>query len=286
MQYPPIVDLHTHSTASDGTYTPAEATELAKKAGLSAIALTDHDTIDGLKEFQEAGNALGIETIAGIEFAALWDRYHRPEIHIVGLGIDPECPLLLERMKDIQKIRDDRNHKMCEKLSSIGLHMTFEELAANAGGDIITRAHFANVLLQKGYIRKKEDAFSRYISPGLPGYVEREFLTPALCIETIKKAGGAAVLAHPTLYGLNMEQLEELCRELIPYGLDGIECLYSTYSPQETKAITALAEKLNLLPSGGSDFHGKNKPLIHMGSGKGNLSIPYAFWEELKKRTK
>ena len=286
MQYPPIIDLHVHSTASDGTYIPKEVVELAQKIGLSAIALTDHDTIDGLKEFQETGKLLGIETIPGIEFAALWENHHRPEIHIVGLGFDPNHPVLLERMKDIKESRDIRNQKMCEKLSSIGLHITLDEVAANAGGEIITRAHFANVLLQKGYIKKKEDAFSRYISPGLPGYVEREFLTPKLCIETIKEAGGAAVLAHPTLYDLNMEQLEELCAELIPYGLDGIECHYSTYSPAETKAITALAEKMELLPSGGSDFHGKNKPNIHLGSGKSNLAIPYAFWEELKKRTK
>ena len=286
MQYPPIIDLHTHSTASDGTYAPAEVAELAKTIGLSAIALTDHDTIDGLEEFERTGKALGVETIPGIEFAALWDRYHRPEIHIVGLGIDRNHTLLLERMKEIKKSRDLRNQKMCEKLSSIGLHITLDEVNANAGGEIITRAHFANVLLQKGYIKKKEDAFSRYISPGLPGYVEREFLTPKLCIETIKEAGGAAVLAHPTLYDLNMEQLKELCAELIPYGLDGIECHYSTYSPVETKSITALAEKMGLLPSGGSDFHGKNKPNIHLGSGKSNLAIPYAFWEELKKRTK
>ncbi|MBR2383335.1 MAG: PHP domain-containing protein [Anaerotignum sp.] len=285
MQYPPIIDLHAHSTASDGTYSPAEVAELAKKLGLSAIALTDHDTIDGLDEFQKTGNALGIETIPGIEFAALWEKHHRPEIHLVGLGFDPAHPALLSRMQEIRQSRDLRNSKMCEKLSSIGLHITIEEVAANAGGEIITRAHFANVLLQKGYIAKKEDAFSRYISPGLPGYVEREFLTPALCIQTIKEAGGAAVLAHPTLYGLDMEQLEELCEELIPYGLDGIECQYSTYSPAETKAITALAEKMDLLPSGGSDFHGKNKPNIHLGSGKSNLAIPYGFWEELKKRT-
>ncbi|MBR3909733.1 MAG: hypothetical protein IKJ54_00390, partial [Anaerotignum sp.] len=255
------------------------------KLGLSAIALTDHDTIDGLDEFQKTGNALGIETIPGIEFAALWEKHHRPEIHLVGLGFDPAHPALLSRMQEIRQSRDLRNNKMCEKLSSIGLHITIEEVAANAGGEIITRAHFANVLLQKGYIAKKEDAFSRYISPGLPGYVEREFLTPALCIQTIKEAGGAAILAHPTLYGLGMEQLEELCEELIPYGLDGIECQYSTYSPAETKAITALAEKMDLLPSGGSDFHGKNKPNIHLGSGKSNLAIPYGFWEELKKRT-
>lgn len=284
MQYPPIIDLHVHSTASDGTYTPAEVAKLAKTIGLSAIALTDHDTIDGLEEFQKAGAALDIETIAGIEFAALWTKHHRPEIHIVGLGFDPNHPVLSERMKDIKESRNIRNQKMCEKLSSIGLHLTLDEVAANAGGEIITRAHFANVLLQKGYIAKKEDAFSRYISTGLPGYVEREFLSPKLCIQTIKAAGGAAVLAHPTLYGLNLEQLEELCAELIPCGLDGIECQYSTYSPSETKAITALAEKMHLLPSGGSDFHGKNKPNIHLGSGKNNLAIPYSFWEELKKR--
>ena len=286
MQYPPIIDLHVHSTASDGTYSPSEVAKLANTIGLSAIALTDHDTIDGLEEFQKTGKAFGLETINGIEFAALWEKHHRPEIHLVGLGFDPNHPLLLERMKDIKESREIRNQKMCEKLSSIGLHISLEEVQANAGGDIITRAHFANVLLQKGYIAKKEDAFSRYISPGLPGYVEREFLTPALCIQTIKEAGGVAILAHPTLYHLNMEQLEELCEELISYGLDGIECQYSTYSPAETKAITQLAEKMNLLPSGGSDFHGKNKPNIHLGSGKSNLSIPYSFWEELKKRTK
>ena len=286
MQYPPIIDLHTHSTASDGTYTPAEVAKLASAIGLSAIALTDHDTIDGLQEFQETGREFGLETIPGIEFAALWPKYHRPEIHIVGLGFDPSHPLLLERMKDIRESRDIRNQKMCEKLSSIGLHITIDEVNANAGGDIITRAHFANVLLQKGYIRKKEDAFSRYISPGLPGYVEREFLTPELCIRTIKEAGGAAVLAHPTLYNLSAEQIEELCAELKDYGLDGIECQYSTYSSQETRMITAIAEKYGLLPSGGSDFHGKNKPNIHLGSGKSNLAIPYSFWEELKKRTK
>ena len=285
MQYPPIVDLHTHSTCSDGTCSPEELVAMAKKIGLSAIALTDHDTIDGLPAFQSAGKAYDIETISGIEFAALWAQYHRPEIHIVGLGFDPSHPALLERMGEIRQSRDIRNQKMCEKLTSVGLPVTLEEVTANAGGDIITRAHFANVLLQKGYIKKKEDAFSRYISPGLPGYVEREFLTPQLCIRTIKEAGGAAILAHPTLYGLDGGQLESLCGELLSYGLDGIECQYSTFSPRETKEITALAEKLGLLPSGGSDFHGKNKPLIHLGSGKGNLAVPYAFWAALKRRT-
>ena len=170
MQDSSIIDLHCHSTASDGTYAPKEVAALAQKIGLSAIALTDHDTIDGLAEFQAAGNALGIEAIAGIEFAALWEHFHRPEIHIVGLGFDPAHPVLKGRMETIRSSRDIRNRRMCERLSSIGLHLTLDEVAANAGGEIITRAHFANILLEKGYIKKKADAFTRYISPGLPGY--------------------------------------------------------------------------------------------------------------------
>ena len=282
---PSVIDLHTHSTCSDGTYSPSELVSLAKRIGLSAIALTDHDTLDGLAEFCAAGTACGIETICGIEFASLWENYHRPEIHIVGLGFDPTHPAFAARMQEIRQSRINRNRKMCEKLTAIGLPISLEEVSANAGGEIITRAHFANVLLQKGFIRKREDAFSRYIAPGLPAYVEREFLSPACCIRTIKEAGGVAILAHPTLYGLSLSQIEELCLSWKPYGLDGIECQYSTYTPAQTAEITALAERVGLLPSGGSDFHGENKPQIHLGSGKQNLSVPYAFWDALKKRT-
>lgn len=160
-----IIDLHCHSTASDGTYAPKEVAALAQKIGLSAIALTDHDTIDGLAEFQAAGNALGIEAIAGIEFAALWEHFHRPEIHIVGLGFDPAHPVLKGRMETIRSSRDIRNRRMCERLSSIGLHLTLDEVAANAGGEIITRAAFCEYSARKGYIKKKADAFTRYISP-------------------------------------------------------------------------------------------------------------------------
>lgn len=136
-----------------------------RKSGFPPSALTDHDTIDGLAEFQAAGNALGIEAIAGIEFAALWEHFHRPEIHIVGLGFDPAHPVLKGRMETIRSSRDIRNRRMCERLSSIGLHLTLDEVAANAGGEIITRAHFANILLEKGYIKKKADCFYPYISP-------------------------------------------------------------------------------------------------------------------------
>ena len=173
--------------------------------------MTDHDTIDGLAEFQAAGNALGIEAIAGIEFAALWEHFHRPEIHIVGLGFDPAHPVLKGRMETIRSSRDIRNRRMCERLSSIGLHLTLDEVAANAGGEIITRAHFANILLEKGYIKKKADALPVISPPVCRAMMERNSLS-CPCIETIKAAGGAAVLAHPTLYELDVAQLEILCR--------------------------------------------------------------------------
>lgn len=285
MHLPPLIDLHSHSAASDGTLSPTEAARLGKRLGLAALALTDHDTIDGLAAFCQAGAEIGLETICGIEFAAVWDTAHRPEIHIVGLGFDPQHPALLAQMREIRQSRALRNEKMCRKLTAIGLPVTLEEVAANAGGEILTRAHFANVLLQKGYIHKRSDAFSRYLSPGMAGYVAREFLSPRACIETIKAAGGAAVLAHPLLYGLSDAQLEALCLELQGYGLDGMECYYSTHSAAETRALLRLAERLSLLPSGGSDFHGANKPDIRLGSGRGNLQIPYALWAALRERT-
>lgn len=276
------IDLHTHSYCSDGTFSPEGLVLLAKKEGLSAIALTDHDTVDGLGVFLKAGEKYGIEAIPGVEFAALWPQYSRPEIHIVGLGFDPSAPVLRERMAEIRKSRDQRNEKMAQRLAAVGLPVTLAEVAANAGGEIITRAHFANVLMEKRAVKTRKEAFSRYLSPGLPGYVEREFLTPADCIRTIKQAGGAAVLAHPTLYALSDAQLEELCRELAAEGLDGMECQYSTYTPAQSKAMEAMAARVGLLPSGGSDFHGENKPDIRLGRGLGNLRVPYAYWEALK----
>ncbi len=279
------VDLHTHSCCSDGTFSPTELVLLAKQKGLSAIALTDHDTADGIAEFLKAGEFYGIETIGGMEFAALWPKYHHPEIHIVGLGIDCHAPALLHFIENIQQSRVNRNIHMAENLTRIGLPVSLEEVTNNAGGKIITRAHFANVLLEKGMVSDRKTAFARYLSPGCPGYVLRDFPTPKACIETIKKSGGAAILAHPTLYGLDTEELSLLCEELVSYGLDGMECYYTTFTPKQTAAMKKIAETYALLPSGGSDFHGKNKPNIQLGTGLGNLSLPYSLWENLKKRT-
>lgn len=284
MEKTSIIDLHTHSYCSDGTFSPEGLVVLAKKQGLRAIALTDHDTIDGLEQFLMAGEKYHIETIPGIELAAKCESFHQPELHIVGLGFDPKAPVWAEQTETMRKNRQNRNIEMASQLTKIGLPVTIEEVLQMAGGEIITRAHFANILLKKGYVYTREEAFSKYLSQGLPGYVPKILSTPAECIQTIHLAGGISILAHPTLYNLAQDQLDSLCSQLVPLGLDGIECFYSTYTPSQRKNMMKLAKKHQLCPSGGSDFHGENKPYIALGKGKGNLSIPYALWETMKPK--
>ncbi len=280
------VDLHTHSYYSDGTFSPEGLVILAKQQGLSAIALTDHDTIDGLALFHEAGEKHGIETISGIEFAARYQGFHQPELHIVGLGFAYGHTALTECMAQIQKDRQERNIQMVHRLQGLGLPITFEEVQQCAGGEIITRTHFAAILLQKRLVRDRNEVFQRYLSPGCSGYVARKVLSPKDCIETIHKAGGIAILAHPTLYQLDADQLITVVQDLCGYGLDGIECYYATYTAAQQKQIQKIAHRFGLLPSGGSDFHGENKPHISLGTGTGNLAIAYEVWEALKTRCK
>ncbi len=278
-----MIDLHCHSYFSDGTFSPEEIVIKAKKRGLRAIALTDHDTIDGLETFQQAGQKYHIETITGIEFAAQYNRFRKQEIHIVGLGFSLTAKALTEQMKKIVEARQIRNEKMIYALNQLGFDISYEQIKQNAGGNIITRAHFANVFFQKNIVKNTKDAFDKYLSTDKPAYVQRQALSPALCIQTIQKSGGVAVLAHPTLYHMDYNEIELLSQELKSYGLNAIETQYSSYSSEQSKKITALADKIGLLYSGGSDFHGKNKPNIDIGVGKNNLHIPYSYWEALKK---
>lgn len=278
-----MIDLHCHSCFSDGTFSPEEIVIKAKKRGLRAIALTDHDTIDGLEAFQQSGQKYHIETITGIEFAAQYNRFSEQEIHIVGLGFSPTAKALTEQMKLIVEARQIRNEKMIYALNQLGFDISYEQIQQNAAGNIITRAHFANVLVQKNIVKNTKEAFEKYLSTNKPAYVQRQTLSPALCIQTIQKSGGVAVLAHPTLYHMDYNEIEILAKELKSYGLIAIETQYSSYSSEQSRKITALADKLGLLYSGGSDFHGKNRPNIHIGVGKNNLHIPYSYWEALKK---
>lgn len=274
------IDLHLHSTFSDGTCSPTEIVQLAQKANLSAIALTDHDTTDGLDEFMSAGKKYGVETIPGIEISA---QYDHEEVHIVGLFIDYTNPNLQNTIYGIQNHRIDRNGMMIEKLQSLGFSVTMDDLETVAQGEIITRAHFAKLLLQKGYVSSLSEAFDLYLSQGKPGYIQRKTLSPKETIQLIEKAGGIAVMAHPTLYNLTKECLETLIQELISYGLKGIEAEYVLYSEEEEAYIKSFADQYHLLYSGGSDFHGENKRDIKIGIGKGNLQIPYSYLVKMKK---
>ena len=274
-----LTDLHTHSTASDGTFSPSDVAELAKDAGLASVALTDHDTTDGLDEFMEAGRSLGIETIPGIELAA---GYKNTELHIVGLFIDYKSSALKESMEFIVNERNERNKKMIKALSRIGMEISLQELEENAGGNIITRTHYANVMVNRGYVKNKEEAFDRYISSGRPGYVKRETLTPKSCIEVIRKSGGIPVLAHATLYGYGYLEIHNLVGELKEYGLGAMETLYSTYTSRQLEELSKICEYYKLAKSGGSDFHGLNKPDIKIGTGRGELRIPQSFADEMK----
>lgn len=272
------VDFHTHSTCSDGTMTPTELVLHAEKNGLSAFALTDHDSVDGIKEALEAAKERNIEFIPGIEFSAADDT----ETHIIGLFIDPENETLL---KTIQKLKNSRRRRMediCHKLSALGFQITHEEALELAGGSFVGRAHIAKLMVNKGYCETVRECFDKYIGLGKPAYSEKNELTAEEAVIAIKAAGGLAFLAHLHQTGYNVSQLEELLSQLKAVGLTGIEGYYSEYTIEHIADYRSLALKLKLAFSGGSDFHADMKPHIAIGTGKGDLSIPYYVFENLK----
>ncbi|MBP5264789.1 MAG: PHP domain-containing protein [Lachnospiraceae bacterium] len=281
-----MIDLHVHSTRSDGTYTPTELVEYAIEKGLTAFALTDHDTTDGLDEAISYANALRAEgkadvpeVIPGIELST---NIEDTEVHVAGLFIDKENPEFRSYLKEFVASRNLRNVKMCAKLTEIGIPITAEELESAFPNCILTRAHFASWLREHGYVSSNKEAFDRYLGKRCPCYVPREKITPQKAIALILTAGGIPVLAHPILYRLSDARLEALVATLKEAGLMGIEAIYSTYEPSEERQIRRLAKKYDLLLSGGSDFHGTNKPRIDLGVGLGRLYVPDELLENMK----
>jgi hypothetical protein len=277
------IDLHTHTTYSDGSYTPTELIEYAIQKHLSAAAITDHDTTDGVAEAIKAAEGSGLEVIPGIEISSMYDRL---EIHIVGLFIDYQSKPLAERLAALRSSRVDRNRLMVQRLNALGLDLSYEEVAAFANGTVITRAHFAGLMLKKGYISSVNEAFERYIGDRCSAYVPRELPDYTTAVELIHSAGGIAVLAHPLLYKINTKGLENMIATLAKSGISGIEAYYSTHSPADTKYIKRLAAENRLLLSGGSDFHGSNKPRLDLGTGYGSLAVPYELLDKLKGELK
>lgn len=249
-----LVDLHTHSSASDGEYSPARLVEKARGAGVEVLALTDHDTIDGLEEAVRAGEALGLPVLRGVELGAREDRH----MHILGLGLGADCPALARLCQTLRDSRDQRKHRIVSFLAEKGIPIDLAEVEALAGGDVIARPHFARVMVRHGYVADVREAFDRYLDTDEYQKIERFKADAPTCIEAIHQAGGRAVLAHPYQLGFGPDQLEQTVRWLKDSGLDGLECYYPRHTPQMVAQFLALAEKYRLHVSAGSDFHGEH----------------------------
>ncbi len=275
------IDLHVHSTASDGRLEPEELIALAVKEGLCAMALTDHDTIDGVKKAKEAADKTGLELIPGVELSTEYKGY---EIHVVGLYIDIENKPLLAQLTHFQQMRDTRNLRMLERLREEGFSITMEDLMKDQAEDcVITRANIARYLLDTNQVADMKTVFDEYIGNGCKCYVERDKITPMEAVTLIKNAGGIAILAHPVLYHMPEPELCGMIEQMKTAGLDGMETIYSCNEGADEAYYTALASRYDLLPSGGSDFHGSNKPDIFLGRGKNNIRVPYSVLQNFKK---
>ena len=274
-----LIDLHVHTTASDGTFTPSDVVRLASEAGLSAIAVTDHDTVLGYPEAAAAGTQYGIEVIPGIEIST---RYHGA-VHILGYYVDPSSEQMHEVLNWIVQNRDNRNRKVCALMQADGLPVYYEKMKARFG-DVVGRPHFASVLVELGLAKNVQDAFTRFVEKGQKYYLPRTFLPIEHSVEIIAEAGGLPVLAHPFQYRLDETLLRGLIEHCMEYGLVGMECFYTGYTEEQSAYLCRLAEEYGLLETGGSDFHGQNKPHIQLGSGSGSLAVPYELLEALKRR--
>lgn len=288
-----IVDLHVHSNKSDGSLSPTELVTYALQKGLSAFALTDHDTTDGIEEALEAArcinaqnkNASGrtIEVIPGIEFSS---EYEGKDIHVVGLYIDYKSDFFRRRLQNFVNGRTIRNREMCRRLTDYGFPVTYEELQSEFPNCVITRSHYAKFMLNHGYTKTLKEAFDRYIGDGCPCFVPRKKITPMRAVEIILKADGFPVLAHPLLYHLSSAKLDELVCLLKKMGLQGLEAVYSTHDGSDEREMRALAAKYDLCISGGSDFHGNAKPGLDLATGYGKLFIPQEILDKIKERRK
>lgn len=274
------IDLHTHTKASDGSMQPSELVRYAKHKGLKAIAITDHDTTGGLHEAIQEGKKLGLEVIPGIEISADFI----PEMHILGYFLTGDYSGIAETLAGLRIKREERNPRIIKKLNEMGFSITMDEVLAKSSGGVTGRPHIAKVLIEKGYAVSIEEAFEKLLGSGRPAYFKKEKLDPCQCIREILAAGGLPVLAHPVYLNMEYGRLDVLLSELAKAGLKGIEAYYTDNTGVQTEKFLALADRHDLLVTGGSDFHGSFKPDIDIGIGRGNLKVPYKLLENMKNR--
>ena len=282
----PGIDLHAHTTASDGSFTPTELVEAAHGLGLGALAVTDHDTLAGLGEARAAAQRVGLDLVAGVELSVEDDG---GRFHLLGYGFDPANAALAETLTTLRRSRAARNDLMAARMFEMGLPVTMDDVRAEAGEDalVIARPHFARALIKKGIVGSVAEAFEKYLSTGKPLYLPKEVLTPRDAIALIHGAGGVAVMAHPGLVPLDEAALDARVTSLAQKdGLDGIEAYYSQHSQADTDRFLALATRLGLLVTGGSDFHGTVKPHVPLGIVFGGRPAAPALLESLRARLK
>lgn len=278
-----MIDLHVHSTFSDGSLSPEQLVREAKKINLSAMALTDHDSISGVASFLEACELHTLRGIPGVEISV---DYPHGTMHILGYFIDYTSKALNEHIDRLKAGRAARNADILKKINNLGMALTMEEVASFAGEGNIGRLHFAQALQARGYISAIQEAFDRYLGKGKSGYVERQRLTPCGGVEMIVQAGGIAALAHPFTIELQPQALEKLVGEMATSGMQGIEVYYPQHSPARIRQYLSLAKKFNLVATGGTDFHGKAMPDVKIGQGFGSLNVPDSVMALLDERRK
>ncbi|MBQ9430795.1 MAG: PHP domain-containing protein [Kiritimatiellae bacterium] len=268
-----MIDLHIHSTNSDGSDEPYDIVKAGKEAGLNAMALTDHDTMAGAEDFLNACREFKMTGIVGMEMSAdVGDE--DGTLHILGYGLDPDFPELDDVMEKIRDGRTWRNEQIVEKLNALGLELTLAEVQDCAGDDVIGRVHIAQAMINRDYVFSTEEAFDKYLSKDAPAYVDRYRLYPVECVELIRRAGGVPVVAHPYTWIDDPAELEQRLAELRDHGLFGLEVWHSDHTPEMAVELIRMADRLGLNKTGGSDYHGEPKPDLALGTGYGKLCVP------------
>ncbi|HET9771422.1 MAG TPA: PHP domain-containing protein [Acidimicrobiia bacterium] len=276
-----MIDLHSHSTASDGSESPSEVMALAARAGLTALALTDHDTVEGLAEARAAAELLGVRLVQGCELSC---EVGEATMHLLVYFLDDGPGPLQDRLAGLQEARADRNRRIVTVLNEHGVDVSLEEILEEAGGGSVGRPHVAGVLMRKGYVQSVQEAFDVWLAKGKPAYLERDRLLPAEAIDLAHASGAVAVMAHPTSLGFDGPEMERCIAGLADDGLDGLECEYGRYSPDLRASLRALADRLGLAVTGGSDYHGRYKPGLSLGTGLGDLNVPDELLDALEAR--
>jgi hypothetical protein len=265
-----VIDLHCHSVFSDGSDTPEEICELAAAAGLTAIALTDHDGLDGIERARARAGALGIRLVSGCEVSCTWSP---GSLHMLCYFVEPGDGPLPQELARLAEDRATRNERMAAKLAELGLPISYEEVAEEAGGKGVGRPHFAAVLVRHGVVGSIQEAFDTYLAKGGAGYVDKARVSPEEIILTARASGALAVVAHPFSLGLQGAELEAAIGGLAAVGLSGLECYYSRYSVEGRQQLAAIAGRHGLVATGGSDYHGTYKPDLCLGVGAGDLRV-------------